>query len=838
MYTTVSVRSYDTLGNRIQRAEPGFADRQREDRRDALVSPPVSLSILRVDVLPHLRTAAFDRPLSYRVPNGVELAIGDVVRVPLGSRDVFGYVLRAPYRGEDDPKLRDVAARIDGPRAFDATGLETARWMADQYLCALREALGAVVLAAAIPRTVERFVPIGDPPDPGRFSVVPERLIRLLWSDFRDGVSSDALLRHPEARRSGDRKTLLHALAALVRAGVLERRRILAKAPVGAATIRMLRSGSAAIGGKKAQALLAHVAALGELRRSDAVLAGFSDAVIRRAVNAGALVEELREVRRERTARVALPSHAPTDEQRTAIAAVAELLDAGAYGQLLLHGVTGSGKTFVYLHAIARVLERGGRAIVLVPEIALTPQTAARFEAAFGDRVAVLHSALSERERFDAWQAAARGEIDVVVGARSAVFAPLEGVQLIVVDEAHETSYRQDTVPRYDAVAVARERMRRANGVVVLGSATPALEDYARAKAGRIPAVRMLHRATAQPLPSVRVVDMGAEFASGNRRVFSTALAEAVAERIARREKTVLFINRRGSARFVLCRACGHVPECPRCSVSLTVHRSEALLRCHWCDHQTALPERCEQCGEGPVREFGAGTQRVADEVQRLFPEAVVIRMDSDTTTRVGDHARLLERFGDEGDVLVGTQMVAKGLDFQTVTLVGVVAADLDLHVADYRAAERTFGLLTQVCGRSGRARAGEAIVQTYSPEHFAIRFAAKHDYEGFAREELDDRRALRWPPFSRVVLIGAIGRSRSAVQAAIARWGDALRADPRFDVLGPAPYPIARVNDEWRYRLAVRTKAIDALRAAIRSEVVAVAAASPGVRLSITIDG
>ncbi len=796
------------------------------------------LSALRVDVLPHLRTAQFDRPLSYRVRDDARLAVGDVVRVPLGSREVFAYVLRAPYRGDDDPKLRDVAARIDGPRAFDATGLELARWMADQYVCALREALGAVVLAASIPRAVERFVPAGDPPDPARFKVVPERLIRLLWTDFREGVGADVLLRHPEARRAGDRKTLLHAIAALVRAGALERRRILAKAPVGAATIRMLRRGTATIGGKKAQALVAHVTALGELRRSDAVLSGFSDAVIRRAVQAGALVEELREVRRERTARVALPPHVPTDEQRTAIAALAELLDAGAYGQLLLHGVTGSGKTFVYLHAIARVLGRGGRAIVLVPEIALTPQTAARFEAAFGDRVAVLHSALSERERFDAWQAAARGEIDVVVGARSAVFAPLENVQLIVVDEAHETSYRQDTVPRYDAVAVARERMRRANGVVVLGSATPALEDYARAKAGRIPAVRMLHRATAQPLPSVRVVDMGAEFASGNRRVFSTALAEAIAERIARREKTVLFINRRGSARFVLCRACGHVPECPRCSVSLTVHRSEALLRCHWCDHQSALPELCAQCGAGPVREFGAGTQRVADEVQRLFPEAVVIRMDSDTTTRVGDHARLLERFGDDGDILVGTQMVAKGLDFPTVTLVGVVAADLDLHVADYRAAERTFGLLTQVCGRSGRARAGEAIVQTYSPEHFAIRFAAKHDYDGFAREELEDRRALRWPPFSRVVLIGAIGRSRRAVEEAIARWADALRADRRFDVLGPAPYPIARVNDEWRYRLAVRTKAIDALRDAIRSEIMPAAAESPGVRLSIAIDG
>lgn len=802
-----------------------------------LLHEPRTHTAKAVDVLVHLRTAKFDRALSYRVPDGVALDVGDVVRVPLGSREVFAYVLSAPYATDESTQLRDVGARIDGPRAFDATGLALARWIADEYVCSLREALGAVVLAAAIPRAVERLIPIAQPPDPARFKIVPARLVQLLWTDFRDGVAPDALLRHPEARRAGDRAALTRAVDALVRAGALERRRIFAQARVGAATVRVLRRGEIPIRGKKAEALVSHVAALGEVRRSDALLAGFSDAVIRRAVQAGALVEETREVRRERGARVALPPFVATDEQRTAIETLAALLTAKAYGQVLVHGVTGSGKTFVYLHAIARVLESGGRAIVLVPEIALTPQTAARFEAAFGDRVAVLHSALSERERFDAWQAAARGEIDVVVGARSAVFAPLANVRLIVVDEAHESTYRQDTVPRYDAVAVARERMRRAGGVVALGSATPALDDYARAKLGRFPLVRLTQRATAQPLPTVRIVDMGAEFASGNRRVFSTALAEALAERIARREKTVLFINRRGSARFVLCRACGAVPECPRCSTSLTVHKSETLLRCHWCDYQTPLIEVCPSCGAGPVREFGAGTQRVAEEAERLFPSAVVIRMDSDTTTRVGDHARLLERFGDDGDVLVGTQMVAKGLDFPTVTLVGAVAADLDLHVADYRAAERTFALLTQVCGRSGRARAGEAIVQTYSPEQPAIVYAAKHDYEGFARQELAERKQLRWPPYVRLALLGAIGRSRRAVERAIAQWAQPLRDDGRFEVLGPAPYPVARVNEEWRYRIAVRTREMDALRTSIREQVVPRAAEADGVRLTITID-
>jgi primosomal protein N' (replication factor Y) len=795
------------------------------------------MNVRCVDVLPHVRTGVFNRPLTYRVPDSLALALGDVVRVPLGPRDVFGYALTGPYERADDPKLRDVRARVDGPRAFDGEGLALAEWIADRYLCSLRDALGAVVLTSTLPRAAESLVPLGEEPGAARFASVPQRLIALLWGEFAQGVAPATLLRHPDARRAGDRQTLVRAIDALVRAGVLTRRRELGGARIGVATVRVLRRGQGVSAGRKSAALLAAVEEAGTLRRSDAMLAGFSDDVIRRAIRSGVVIEEQHEIRRTRDARVSLPPQEPTHEQQAVIAELAAAIDARTHAQVLLHGVTGSGKTLVYLHAIARVLAQGGRAIALVPEIALTPQTSARFAAVFGDRVAVLHSALSERERFDAWQAAARGDVDVVVGARSAVFAPLPDVRLIVVDEAHETSYRQESVPRYDAVEVARERMRRAGGLLVLGSATPGLVDFARAKAGRFPLLRMRARATAQPLPAVRIVDMAAEFAAGNKRVFSTALIDAITQRLARREKTVLFINRRGSARFVLCRACGHVPECPRCSTSLTVHRGEDLLRCHWCDYQTAIPLACEKCGDGPIRDFGAGTERVAAEVERLFPQAVVVRMDSDTTTRIGDHAKLLDAFAAGGDVLVGTQMVAKGLDFPTVTLVGAVAADLDLHLADYRAPERTFALLTQVCGRSGRAGAGEAIVQTYSPHDPAIVFASAHDYDGFAESELRDRRALGWPPFSRLAMLGAIGRSRAAVEAAIGTWAGILRADERFDVLGPAPYPVARVNNEWRYRVAVRTKDLAALRDALRETIVPLAAGTSGVRLTIAID-
>jgi primosomal protein N' (replication factor Y) len=791
-----------------------------------------------VDVLVHLATARFDRALTYSVPDGSPLRVGDIVRVPLGPRDVFAFVVADEREVADGAqKLRAIAARSDAPRAFDADGLALAQWVARTYLCSLREALQTIVLADAVPRVVERLVPAGAAPPADRFPSVPERLVRLLWGDAAAGIAPAALLRHPEARRSGDRRTLIAAIGALVRGGVLERRRTFVKPPVNARTIRVLEPGDAPISGRSAAALAAYVREHARVRRTDAVLAGFSDAVIRRAIGAGAITEVQRSLEHARGSRLALPDFVPTGEQRAAIDAIAAATDGGSYAQLLVHGATGSGKTLVYLHAIARVLARGGRAIVLVPEIALTPQTAERFERAFGERVAVLHSALSERERYDAWQAAARSELDVIVGARSAVFAPLPDVQMIVVDEEHESSYRQDTAPRYHAVEVARERMRRAGGVVVLGSATPALDDYARAKAGRFPLVRLRERATAQPLPQTYIVDMAREFAAGTNRIFSTPLITAIGERLARGEKSVLFVNRRGAARFVLCRSCGYVPGCERCSTSLVLHRDEGRLRCHYCDAQRGIPEICPACGLGPIAPYGVGTQRVAEEIAELFPAARSVRMDADTTTRIGDHARLLERFRREGDILIGTQMVAKGLDFPDVTLVGAIAADVDLHVADYRAAERTFDVVVQVCGRSGRARAGEAFIQTYSAGHPAIVFAAQHDYDGFAAGELAERRALQWPPFVRLVFAGVMGRDRREVESAIEQYAEFLRGDERWDVLGPAAYPLARLNDEWRYRIAIKTKDLDAVRDALRTRVLPVAAKAKTTRVVITFE-
>ncbi len=765
------------------------------------------------------------------------MRVGDVVRVPLGPRDEIAFVVSNPMVRESPRALRAVSSLSGVPRAFDEVGLQLARFIASSYLCTLGEALAAVVLSTAIPRTVDTLICSEGDLEATRHPAIPEQLIDLIRSDLRDGFTLPHLLRHPAARRAGDRAALLRYVGALVKSGDLRRERRFADPRTQAYRVRVLFPGTQKLRGPKVQALLQYVGDQPGVPRAQALLAGFSNAIIARAVKAGALREDSIAPQAQPPEFAAGSALRPTDEQQRAIDALRAKLNGRAFAEILLHGITGSGKTLVYIEAIKQTLRDGGRAIVLVPEISLTPQTASRFEAEFGGRVVVFHSGLSQRERFDAWQACANGSVDIVVGARSAVFAPLCNVRILIVDEAHETSYQQETTPRYHAVAVARERMRIEGGVLVLGSATPSLESYADARANRIDVLQLRRRPSGQPLPAVRIVDMAKEFAEGNRRIFSAALAQAIDERLARREKTVLFVNRRGSAGFILCRSCGEVPHCTHCSVSMTVHRSDGLLRCHYCDRRRSIPQQCARCGSSSVREFGVGTQRVAQEVHRLYPHARIVRMDGDTTTRVGDHARLLDEFATSGDVLVGTQMVAKGLDFPTVTLVGVVAADIGLHAADFRAAERTFALIMQVCGRSGRSRAGEAIVQTYSPDLPAIVHAARHDYAGFAERELTERTQLRYPPATQLLYVGVIGRDHAAAAAQARRYAAALKESGAGEVLGPAAYPIARIAGEWRFRVALKGSNLARLRDAVKQCVIPDARRDRATRLVVAVN-
>lgn len=446
-------------------------------------------------------------------------------------------------------------------------------------------------------------------------------------------------------------------------------------------------------------------------------------------------------------------------------------------GVFLLHGVTGSGKTEVYMQAIATALEDGGAAIMLVPEIALTPQTTERFKKRFGKRVAVLHSRLSHGERYDEWRKILLGKADVVVGARSAVFAPLQNLRLIIIDEEHEPSYASEITPRYHAAEVAQKRAKLCGAVVVLGSATPRFETYHRAMRGQYALLELPCRVNDLPMPKVSIVDMREEFLLGNNSIFSAALLDALKRCVYACHQAILFMNRRGYSTFVSCRCCGYVFQCPNCDVSLTYHKLPASMKCHYCGHRARIPDICPQCGKKCIKFFGIGTQKVEEELRAHIKGVKALRMDTDTTRTKNAHHEILAAFAKgEAQVLVGTQMVAKGLDIPNVTLVGVVAADATLFLSDFRSGERTFQLLMQVAGRSGRdKRGGEVIVQTYAPQHPAVTLASKHDYKSFYEREFHARRASMFPPFSVFIRILFTGSDESSLVAACERYLPAL---------------------------------------------------------------
>jgi primosomal protein N' (replication factor Y) len=577
--------------------------------------------------------------------------------------------------------------------------------------------------------------------------------------------------------------------------------------------------------------------ATAELARS----AGASRDTIHRLIAANVLERRMLQIRRvpQGVRPVASPAPTPTIEQDAAIRAVLAEMGAPASERkaVLLHGVTGSGKTEVYLAAIDAALRGKRGAILIVPEIALTAQTIDIVTGRFGSQVALLHSRLGAGERYDEWARVADGSATVAVGARSGVFAPVRDLGLIVLDEEHEQSYKQDSTPRYHARDVAIERARRSDATVVLGSATPSLETYHAALSGAHRLVTLGARVGGRRLPEVTVVDMRQEFAAGPC-LFSRPLREGMQARLDAHEQMVLFLNRRGYSQFVLCRDCGYVARCSQCSVSLTFHSEQRLLRCHHCGASERPPEACPHCRGLRLRGFGLGTERIEQEVLRLFPEARVARMDRDTTTRKGSHGSIVHRVrSGEADVLIGTQMVAKGLDFPNVTLVGVVSADTGLHIADFRAAERTFQLLAQVSGRSGRGdRPGQVVIQTFSPDHYAVVCAAQQDYAAFYEKEIAQRRELSYPPFGTLANIVATHAEEHLAQAAAQRAAVALRqiGDADLQVLGPAPAPLARLKGRFRWHVVVRAPSDTQIGTALRSALSALRSADRGV---LTVD-
>ena len=794
--------------------------------------PADASAVVRVVLVPSPGRIA---PLDYRAPTS--LAPGTRVLVPIGARRAMGVVLAggAPRDG-----LRDVVAVLDDRPVLDDALMRLAEWMAGYYLSPLGEVLSTALPGALRIETERHAVLVA--PLPEALPAAEAELAALLAV----GPVPLATI----AARLGARGR--RALSALVRRRVAEVSEQLRREVAPTRCQRFYEAAATVDAGHPAlarrpalQALYAYLrghplrrAPEHELRHS------FPDAraKLRALVDAG-----LVRVREEEHYRPVLPavqlrdvSVALTPAQQAAVDALAAARAEG-FVAWLLHGVTGSGKTEVYLRAIA-ALPDAASTLVLVPEISLTHQVVERVRARFGDAVAVLHSQLSVGERWDEWRRIARGEARIVVGARSAVFAPLRHLGLIIVDEEHDASYKQGDGVHYHGRDVAVMRAKLAGCPIVLGSATPSMESLANARAGRYRLLELPERVADRPLPAVQLIDLRAH-AAAQPPVLTPELAAALEANLAAGGQSLVFLNRRGFANFLQCRACGEPLMCPNCSVALTVHRRWRAARCHYCDHTIPPPVACGECREAALIEWGVGTEQLEALLRQRFPGARVARMDRDTTRRKGSQQALLGDWrAGRFDILIGTQMITKGHDVPGVTLVGVVLADAGLNFPDFRAAERTFQLLAQVAGRAGRGeKPGRVIVQTLQPEHYSLQAAATHDFAAFAAAELAARRELGYPPFSRLILLRVEGPDGAVVAALAADAARALRqrAEGRFGVLGPAPAAIERLRQRHRHHILVRGAQGALLRQAVGEVLPEVrAAARPkDVRVIVDVD-
>lgn len=519
-----------------------------------------------------------------------------------------------------------------------------------------------------------------------------------------------------------------------------------------------------------------------------------------------------------------------TKEQQKAFDSVREAIEKNEYKEALLYGVTGSGKTEVYLQLIGEVLKKEKSAIVLVPEISLTPQMVDRFIARFGqDKIAVLHSKLSVGERYDEWNKIKNGNCKIIIGARSAIFAPVQNLGLMIIDEEHDSSYKSETNPRYHAKELAGYMARKAKIPLVLGSATPDMGTYYKAQTGQIELLPLTKRANSSSLPTVEIVDLRQELANGNRSILSVKLYEAIEENLKNGKQTILFLNRRGYSTFVMCRDCGYTVKCKNCNITMTYHSKDNKLKCHYCGHEQKNVTECPECKSKHIKYFGTGTQRLEQEINKLFPNATTIRMDIDTVTKKNSHEEILNRFKNENlDILIGTQMVVKGHHFPNVTLVGVIAADSSLYMEDYRSNERTFQILTQVAGRAGRENLpGEVIVQTYNPENFAIECSQKQDYDLFYETEIELRKQLKYPPFCDIISIGLTDTEEAKIKKVANQIYRSIHNDIQKEnlpilIYKPLPCPIDKIKNRYRWRIILKgklnNKVIDMINKAIEN--------------------
>ncbi len=768
------------------------------------------------------------RTFSYAIPPGLSIEVGQAVWVPFGERTLQGIVMELSPR----PAVEETRNIIDiiEPRPFlSAAQVNLARWISDYYLSPLFDAV-ALMLPPGFERKTLTFISAVPSPDEQILSsITPPQLQVFELLQEQERVSLKEL-----EKKLGEKKAQA-IVSQLVRRGLAVRNYELEPIKIRPKMVPFLRLNVAATIAREISAELkrkrafkqasiidflsglTEPAAWAEIRQKLGVNKTTADALVRR----GFIAFEQVEVRREPISYQDIAPASPpqlTRAQEDALSRIRETIhgDQSEAKAFLLHGVTASGKTEIYLRALAETVKLGRRGIVLVPEIALTPQTIERFASRFPHRVAVLHSRLSPGEQYDEWRRIRDGEFDVVVGPRSALFAPQPNLGLIVIDEEHEWTYKQDNPPRYHARDVALKLAELTGLVVILGSATPDVGTYFRAQQGTYELLQLPERVVpveSAPLPRVDVVDMREELKSGNRSVFSRALSREITQAVNGGEQVILFLNRRGGATFIQCRRCGFVLRCRRCEVPLTHHYAEDVLVCHQCNHKTTVPDNCPRCFSRQMKYLGLGTQKLEQEVSYAMPRARMLRWDSDMTRSKDSHERILRQFRDhKADILIGTQMVAKGLDLPRITLVGVVSADTSLNLPDFRAGERTFQLLSQVAGRAGRGPlGGQVIIQTFSPDHYAIQAAADHDYPTFYEKEIDYRRQLHNPPFSRLALLTYSHTNEAVCQREAEKMRNVLtlerdaRGISALSLIGPAPAFIHRLRGRYRWQIILR---------------------------------
>ncbi|MEN6464919.1 MAG: primosomal protein N' [Syntrophaceae bacterium] len=771
-----------------------------------------------------------ERILTYSVPEKLRniTMLGKRALVPLGNRKAIGCILDV-LDSCDVENPRDILDILDPEPLFGKQDLEFYRWAAEYYFYPPGKLISEIIPGGDGVESETYISFAGRSPEETELSPDQQKILSLLEKE------GETPLEKLKSARVKGLKELLQQLEGLGIISVRERIKISAVRNKTELLVQLAAAGNENEGVRLTPSEEALAAYLEE--NGPKTMTGLKG----RFANAAALVKRLEKKHVVRTAatemiRTPEPSefHEPpgrisqlTAEQESSLAEIKKGIAGGVFCPFLLHGVTGSGKTEVYLSAIEEALRKGGSAIYLVPEIALTPQLTERVRSRFpGVPIAVLHSSVSQAVRFDQWRLIKRGHTRIIVGARSAVFAPAPRLRLIVVDEEHDASYKQEDRMRYNARDLSILKAKQNSAAVVLGSATPAIQSYRAAQSGQLSYLALTKRIKDRPFPEISVIDMrDARDETGRVPVVSSVLNQAIGDTLGRGGQALVFLNRRGFNTFVHCRKCGHVFKCRNCSVSLVLHAGENTLKCHYCDYIEKIPDACPECGAAEIGKFGAGTEKLEQELASLFPSARIGRMDRDTTARKGSHSRILNEFGNkEIDILVGTQMIAKGHDYPNIHLVGVVSIDNALNLPDFRAAERSFQLLTQVAGRGGRGDVpGRVIIQTFNPGHYAVVHARDNDYKGFYEDEVNLRRGLGYPPFSRMVSLEITSPDKDRAKKGAQALGAAVRefllrnAAAGIEALGPAEAPVAKVKNRHRWKLLLKGGNVRSLHRAVR---------------------